>query len=52
MIFQQVNMGDIAVFQESAKICAEHPECIECPMENGKEYKNIICETGRNRDNG
>ena len=30
--------------QQNAQICAEHPECIGCPMYTTSGYNNTICE--------
>ena len=49
VFYQQVNMEDFMAQKEVSVICASHPECKECPMENGQVYKNYICETGRNK---
>lgn len=49
MIFQQVNIDDVAALQEAGKTCAEHQECIECPMVNGQVVNNIVCETGKDK---
>lgn len=48
---QQVNMEDFVVQKEVQNICANHPECKECPMRNGQVYKNYTCETGSNKGN-
>lgn len=48
---QQVNMEDFVALKEISAICANHPECKECPMRNGQVYKNYTCETGRNKGN-
>ena len=44
-------MEDFVALKEISAICANHLECIECPMKNGQVYKNYICETGKNRGN-
>lgn len=31
--------------QQNAQICAEHPECKDCPMYRIDGYNGTICET-------
>lgn len=30
--------------QQNIQICAEHPECIGCPLYSSTAYKGSICE--------
>lgn len=49
----QININNMAAFQQVAKVCEEHIECKGCPMINGSPMQTqsgqIICETGRNK---
>lgn len=50
MFTQHININNMASNQEFMKICTDHPECIDCPL-NDKDVQPqsgiIRCETGR-----
>jgi len=40
----QINPEQMQQMQENAKTCAEHPECVGCPLYTINGYNNTICE--------
>lgn len=52
MFTQHININNIVANQEFMKICAEHPECKDCPL-NDKDVQlqngMMRCETGRQK---
>ena len=40
----QIDPQQMQQMQENAKTCAEHPECVGCPLYTINGYNNTICE--------
>ena len=51
MVFtQNIQFDQMRSLEETQKICAEHPECKDCPLltrEIQAQNAIVICETGR-----
>ena len=41
----QIDPQQMQQMQQNAQICAQHPECNGCPLNNYNGYNGTICET-------